>query len=157
MPPWRGLRVRVCDRHICILQAFSQTIRQEYHIHKDVSGGNIPDSKVHWANMGPAWVLLAPDRPHVGPMNLAIRDILPKDATLSMLSHLSLLTHPWLIRCVILSWEDRSSSHVMMTSSNGNIFRVTGPLCGNSPVTGEFPAQRPVRRGFYVFLSSVPK
>ena len=30
----------------------------------------------------------------------------------------------------------------MMTSSNGNIFRVTGHLCGNSPVTGEFPAQR---------------
>ena len=25
----------------------------------------------------------------------------------------------------------------MMTSSNGNIFRVTGPLCGKSPVTGE--------------------
>ena len=26
---------------------------------------------------------------------------------------------------------------IMMTSSNGNIFRVTGPLCeGNSPVTG---------------------
>ena len=26
-----------------------------------------------------------------------------------------------------------------MTSSNGNIFRVTGILCGNSPVTGESP------------------
>ena len=26
----------------------------------------------------------------------------------------------------------------MMTSVNGNIFRVTGPLTGNSPVTGEF-------------------
>ena len=34
----------------------------------------------------------------------------------------------------------------MMTSSNGNIFRVTGHLCGNSPVPGEFPAQRPVTR-----------
>ena len=29
----------------------------------------IPDSKVHWANMGPTWVLSAPDGPHVGPMN----------------------------------------------------------------------------------------
>ena len=28
----------------------------------------------------------------------------------------------------------------MMTSSNGNIFRVTGLWAGNSPVTGEFPA-----------------
>ena len=27
----------------------------------------------------------------------------------------------------------------MMTSSNGNIFRVTGHLCVNSPVPGEFP------------------
>ena len=32
-----------------------------------------PDSKVHGANMGPTWVLSAPDGPHVGPMSLAIR------------------------------------------------------------------------------------
>ena len=32
-----------------------------------------PDSKVHGANMGPTWVLPAPDGPHAGPMNLAIR------------------------------------------------------------------------------------
>ena len=32
-----------------------------------------PDSKVHGANMGPTWVLSAPDEPHVGPINLAIR------------------------------------------------------------------------------------
>ena len=40
----------------------------------------------------------------------------------------------------------------MKTSSNGNIFRVTGPLCGNSPVIGEFPSQRLVTRGFDVFF-----
>ena len=34
---------------------------------------NFPDNKVHRANMGPTWVLSAPDGPHVGPMNLAIR------------------------------------------------------------------------------------
>ena len=39
-----------------------------------------------------------------------------------------------------------------MTSSNGNIFHVTGPLCGNSPVTGEFPSQRPVTRSSDVFF-----
>ena len=33
----------------------------------------VPDSKAHWANMGPTWVLSAPGGPHVGPMNLAIR------------------------------------------------------------------------------------
>ena len=32
-----------------------------------------PDSKVHGANMGPTWVLSAPDGPHVGLMNIAIR------------------------------------------------------------------------------------
>ena len=32
-----------------------------------------PDSKVHGANMGPTWALLALDGPHVGSMNLAIR------------------------------------------------------------------------------------
>ena len=36
----------------------------------------------------------------------------------------------------------------MMTSSNGNIFRVTCPLCG----TGEFPPQRPMRRSFDGFF-----
>ena len=35
---------------------------------------------------------------------------------------------------------------------NGNIFRVTGHLCGESPVTGEFPAQRPVTRSFDIFF-----
>ena len=36
-----------------------------------------PDSKVHLANMGPIWVLSAPDGSHVGPMNLAIRVVMP--------------------------------------------------------------------------------
>ena len=40
----------------------------------------------------------------------------------------------------------------MMTSSNGNIFRVTGHCAGNSPVPGEFPRQRPVTRSFDVFF-----
>ena len=40
--------------------------------------------------------------------------------------------------------------HTMMTSSNGNVFRVTGPLWGNPPVTGAFPSQRPVTRNFDV-------
>ena len=40
----------------------------------------------------------------------------------------------------------------MMTSSNENIFRVTGLLCGDSPTTGEFRAQRPVTRSYDVFF-----
>ena len=40
----------------------------------------------------------------------------------------------------------------MMTSSNGNIFRVTGSLCGEFTGPGEFPTQRPVTRSFDVFF-----
>ena len=48
--------------------------------------------------------------------------------------------------CTVIAhmWQD------MMTSSNGNIFRVTCPLCGE--FTGEFPTQRPVTRNFDVFF-----
>ena len=39
-----------------------------------------------------------------------------------------------------------------MTSSNENIFRVTGPLCGEFTGPGEFHAKRPVMRSFDVFF-----
>ena len=39
------------------------------------------DSKVHVAHMRPTWVLLAPGGPHVGPMNLVIREPLEPKAT----------------------------------------------------------------------------
>ena len=32
-----------------------------------------PDNKVHGANMGPTWVLPAPDGPHISPMNRVLR------------------------------------------------------------------------------------
>ena len=86
-----------------------------------------PDSKVHGANMGPTWVLSAPDGPHVAPMNLAIRVIRESELF-------------WL-----LNW-DHLVGYFMMAPSNGNIFRVTGHLCGE--FTGEFLAQRPVTRSF---------
>ena len=43
-----------------------------------------------------------------------------------------------------------------MTSSNGNIFRATGPLCGEFTGPGEFPAQRPVTRSFDIFFDLHP-
>ena len=46
----------------------------------------------------------------------------------------------------------RSTGMHMMTSSNGNIFRVTGPLCGEFTGPGEFPTQRPVTRSFDIFF-----
>ena len=39
---------------------------------------SIPDSKVHGAKKGATWVLSAPDGPHVGPINLAIRVLFVK-------------------------------------------------------------------------------
>ena len=42
---------------------------------------------------------------------------------------------------------------IMMTSSNGNIFRVTDHLCGEFTIHGEIPAQRPVTRNFDVFFN----
>ena len=45
-----------------------------------------------------------------------------------------------------------SDAILMMTSLNGNIFRVTGPLCGEFTGPGEFPTQRPVTRSFDVFF-----
>ena len=39
-----------------------------------------------------------------------------------------------------------SQQCAMMTSSNGNIFRVTGPLCGNSSVTRSFDVFFDLRR-----------
>ena len=41
---------------------------------------------------------------------------------------------------------------IMMTSSNGNIFCVTGPFCGEFTGPGEFQTQRPVTRNFDVFF-----
>ena len=45
--------------------------------HKEIA---YPDSKVHVANMGPTWALSAPDGPHIGPMNLAIRVVFSGDS-----------------------------------------------------------------------------
>ena len=73
---------------MCNLYSFLRKIAQlfqikvEHFFHFQVRSqwlpmdGNhdIPDSKVHGANMRPTWVLSTPDGPHVGPMNLAIRD-----------------------------------------------------------------------------------
>ena len=45
------------------------------------------------------------------------------------------------LRNVISTFMDKHSS-CHETSSNGNIFRVTGLCAGNSPVTGEFHVQQ---------------
>ena len=49
-------------------------------------------------------------------------------------------------------WYYFVATVLMMTSSNGNIFRVTGPLCGEFTGPGEFRTQRPVTQSFDVFF-----
>ena len=54
-----------------------------------------PYSKAHAANMGPAWVLSAPDGLHVGPMNLAIREpycLVTSKVGTSDIGHMDVLT-----------------------------------------------------------------
>ena len=46
----------------------------------------------------------------------------------------------------------RTPVRSMMTSSNGNIFRVTGPFCGKFTGHRWIPPQRPVTRSFDVFF-----
>ena len=43
-----------------------------------------------------------------------------------------------------------------MTSSNWNIFRVTGHFCGEFTGPGDFPAQRPVTRNVDVSFDLRP-
>ena len=50
----------------CKLHAITCTMLIQFY--------DTPESKVHGANMGPTWVLSAPDGPNVSPMKFAIRD-----------------------------------------------------------------------------------
>ena len=52
---------------------FKKNAIYEMSVKNNVKHRQYPDSMVHGANMGPTWVLSAPDRPNVGPMILAIR------------------------------------------------------------------------------------
>ena len=60
-----------------------------------------------------------------------------------------------IMACVLIGTQTLSepvmTCHMMM-SSNGNIFRVTCPLCGEFTGPGEFPTQRPVTRSVDVFF-----
>ena len=51
-----------------------------------------------------------------------------------------------------MTWNRIEISLLIMTSSNENIFRVTGPCWENPPITGGFPSQRQVMQSFDVFF-----
>ena len=45
------------------------------YVNTSIRQGNMPDSKVHGADMGPIWGRQDPGGTHVGPMNFAICDV----------------------------------------------------------------------------------
>ena len=61
------------------------------------------DSKVHGANMGPTWVLSAPDGSHVGPWTLLsgfpCHDVIPMKGLISLtvLTHVFLTSSVWAV------------------------------------------------------------
>ena len=64
--------------YVCHIPKWNLTYKQQVSLLSfeslNLSQWSNPDSKVHGANMGPTWVLSALYGPHVGPMNLAIRE-----------------------------------------------------------------------------------
>ena len=58
---------------ICCFIVLNLPDKETENILSSACNINYPYSKIHGANMGPTWILSAPDGPHVGPMNLAIR------------------------------------------------------------------------------------
>ena len=72
-----------------------------------------------------------------------------------MIERNSLSLETAIVFCPFLKWSQSRLIYFkwqcyMMTSSNGSIFLVTVPLCGKSPVTGEFPSQMPEARSYDV-------
>ena len=62
---------------ICLLKAWFLKSMDVNKLMRNTHVAPLPilDNKVHEANMGPTWVLSAPDGPHARAMNLAIRGI----------------------------------------------------------------------------------
>ena len=111
-----------------------------------------PDSKVHGANMGPTLVLSAPDGPHVGPMNIAIRvNLLPVPESIDeIMRYLDALIWNLVAACkyVVRSFQEhsrhqpRSDTPTPQWRHQMETFSALLAICaGNSPVSGEFPAK----------------
>ena len=109
--------------------------------------------------MGPTWVLWAPDGPHVGPMNLAIRD-------LSTIGN-SMVKIKWCYKSLISTtgFFTLRRHHpyneivtLLLSHKHDDIIKkeTFSPLlalrAGNSLVTNEFPSQRPVTQSFDIFF-----
>ena len=54
-----------------------------------------PDCKIHGANMGPTWGQQDPGGPHVGPMNLAIWEVITSMILYEILLLIQAQTWSW--------------------------------------------------------------
>ena len=184
---WQPLYLQVPCHHMALIHwqllCHHHTIINSnmFSLHIYDLNSTFPDSKVHGANMGPTWVLSAPDGPQIVPMNIAIRVIY--QTTSFILANKLLLDHSALqsevfiwavlhstpspderpLHCDGCIWsaianKTHSNNRIirnigyMMMSSNGSIFQLLALCVGNSPVNGEFPTQRPVTQSFDVFF-----
>ena len=90
------------------------------------------------------------------PARITYRFTLIRAIVIHVIYHISNLSMTYFPNSVIYAGNLASEQHwytqYMMASSNGNIFGVTGHLCGEFTGPGEFPAQRPVTRSFDVFF-----
>ena len=99
-----------------------------------------PDSKVHGANVGPTWVLSAPDGPHVGPMDFAIRVVIL--VRFSGLYYWCQTTElPFFDKCVFAGYHNIETLPELLALYEGN-------REGDSLATGDSHRKRPVMWGF---------
>ena len=88
--------------------------------------------------MGPTWGPPESCRPQMGPMNIAIREMYPLQ-----------WQQAW------QRWRNQAkNTKSMMTSSNGNIFRVTGHLCGEFTGPRWIPREKASGAELWCFLWS---
>ena len=89
----------------CALRIVIMYIYVAYNPSRYVWRKSYPDSKIPGANMGPTWVLSAPDGPHVGSRNLVIRVSIISDRV----SHVSPpTTYPYLLFHIHVSAEKQN-------------------------------------------------
>ena len=103
-----GTLIKVCRALINVLLIYLIKINSE----------NVPESKVHGANMGPTWVLSALGGPHVGPMNLAIRGYISSENAIEFSQNFHMLLSTYFSLNCIFTYicEDRSLRLIIYVS-----------------------------------------
>ena len=70
----------------------------------------IQDGKGHGANMESTWVLSAPAGPHIGPINLAVRDVMQNICDTSGICSKGMHVQPWWPIVIMDKWLNQTST-----------------------------------------------